>query len=490
MFSADALALMEAAVDAVIVIDNRGCIQAVNDSTHRMFGFRSDELLGKDVRLLIPETDRSAQEGVTANHFPIGTAKLTGRRADGTFFPASLSVGLVPRSAPPRFVGLVRDLTSEVAATNALKLERDRSNAYLALSDAILLTLDEHRIVREVNARGADLLGAPQLEIVGCDWLSCLGDSAEGEQGKLMLASALENGVSREREFDCVNATGEARRIYWRCIARRAVDGTPAGWLCSGQDVTQQARREAEAHLAQQRLTRVARLATMGELTSGMAHELNQPLTAITAYALACERYLDMPQPDLAEVRDAVREIAAEGLRAGANIGRLRRLVSTGGHEQREPVDVNSLVEDLRATLAVDARQHQTRLRIALTPRLPRVRAQAAQIQQVILNLVRNGFEALLDDPAAGREVEISTVRTHDGAVELRVRDNGPGIQPAIADRLFEQFATTKQSGTGLGLSMSRTIVQAHGGTIGVRAEPPRGVTFYVRLPVVEDEHS
>jgi two-component system sensor kinase FixL len=495
MFSADAQALMEAAVDAVIVIDHHGRIQAVNDSACRIFGYRTYELLGENVRILMPEPDRSAHDGYLANYLASGAAKIIGigrqvtaRRADGSLFPAALSVGLVPRSTPPRFVGLVRDISGEVEATNALKLERDRSNAYLELNDAILLTLDAHRNVCEVNARGADLLGAPRADIAGRDWLSFLRDGPERESGKLMLASALANGASREREFDCVDATGAARRIYWRCIARRAADGTPAGWLCSGQDLTEQARRDAEKHFAQQRLTRVSRLATLGELASGMAHELNQPLTAITTYARACERYLAMPQPDLAEVRDATREIAAEGLRAGAIIHRLRELVRTDGDDERERVDVNDLIEDLQATLVADAREHGARLRIALMPHLPSVRAHAAQIQQVILNLLRNAFEALLERPAAEREVDLSTARMQDGSVELSIRDNGPGISPAIADRLFDPFATTKPAGTGLGLSMSRTIVHAHGGTIGMRPSIPRGATFYINLPTEEDE--
>ncbi len=497
MFSPDAQALMEAAVDAVIVIDHRGRIQSVNGSTCRMFGYRTDELLGTNVSILMPEPDRSAHDGYLAKHLSSGEARIIGigrqvtaQRADGTLFPASLSVGRVPHSMPARFVGLVRDITSDVEATNALKLERDRSNAYLELNDAILLTLDAQRRVLEVNARGCELLGAPRCELAGRDWLSFFDDEPERERAQLMLDSALASGVSREREFDSVDATGEPRRIYWRCIARRAADGTPAGWLCSGQDLTERSRREADTLLAQQRLTRVARLATMGELASGMAHEINQPLTAITTYARACERYLAMPQPDLAEVREATREIAAEGLRAGAIIGRLRKLVRTDDDEERTLVDVNALVDELRAMLDADARLYEARLRISLTQGLPRVRAHSAQLQQVVLNLVRNAFEALLEDPVEAREVELSTLRRSNGEIELRVTDNGPGVSPAIEGRLFDPFATTKLAGTGLGLSISRTLVQSHGGTIGVRAATPRGATFYVQLPSGEDEPS
>ncbi len=494
MFSTDAQALMEAAVDAIIVIDHRGRIQAVNDSACRTFGYRTDELLGRNVSMLMPEPDRSAHDRYLANYLGSGTAKIIGigrqvtaQRHDGTLFPVHLSVGRVPHSEPPRFVGLVRDVTSEVEALNALKLERDRSIAYLELNDAILVSLDVDCRIRELNTRGSELLGAPKSEILGRDWFSFLRDESERERARLMLTSALASGTSREREFDALDAAGAPRRIYWRCIARRTAGGAPAGWLCSGEDVTERVRREEDSHLAQQRLTRVARLATMGELASGMAHELNQPLTAIATYARACERYLAMPQPDLPEVREAAREIAAEALRAGGIIGRLRNLVRTDGQEERAPVDLNALIEELSGTLNADARAHDAQLRIALTPHLPRVLGHGTQLQQVVLNLIRNAFEALLDQPAAEREVELTTVRTVNGDIELRVTDNGPGIAPAIADRMFDPFSTTKQAGTGLGLTISRTIAQAHGGTIGTRAVVPHGATFFVQLPASED---
>jgi two-component system, LuxR family, sensor kinase FixL len=494
MFSTDAQALMEAAVDAIIVIDHRGRIQAVNDSACRIFGFPTHELLGENVSILMSEPHRSAHDGYMANYLATGKAKIIGigrqvtaRRKDGSTFPASLSVGRVPHSEPPRFVGLVRDITSEVEATNALKLERDRSNAYLELNDAILVSLDADARVREVNARGSQLLGAAAPEIVGRDWLSFMRDEPERARARLLLESALASGASREREFDAVDATGAPRRIYWRCIARRATDGTPAGWLCSGDDVTERVRREENNHLAQQRLTRVARLATMGEIASGVAHELNQPLTAITTFARACDRYLDQPEPDLPEVRLAVREIAAEGMRAGKIITRLRQIVRTDGDDERDPVDLNALVAELRPMLEADARLYETRLDFGLAAQLPPVRAHYVQLQQVVLNLVRNAFEALAERGAPDRTVQIVTARTAQGDVEIRVTDNGPGIAAAIADRLFDPFATTKRDGTGLGLSISRTIVQAHGGNIGVRAVAPHGATFYVQLPEAEE---
>jgi two-component system sensor kinase FixL len=489
MYSRDTQALMEAAVDAIVVIDHRGHVQTVNEATRTLFGYRGDELLGENVSLLMSEPDRSAHDGYMARYLATGVPHIIGigrevvaRRKDGSTFPVRLSVGRVPDSAPPRFVGLLRDISAERAANAALKLQRDRAQAFLELHDSILLELDAAGRVREINARGGDLLGAPAAELVGRDWLDFMCGGGERERARHMLANALASGASREREFDCRDATGVPRRIYWRCIALLDAEGATAGWLCSGADVTERHQREQETHVAQDRLTRVARLATMGEMAAGVAHELNQPLTAITTYARACERYLAMDQPYMAEVTEAVREIHAEGQRAAENIRRLRQMVRVDAPDERAPLDVNAALAELRSLLQSDARVHDAQLSIRLAPDLPQVEANAVHVQQVVLNLVRNAFEALQEKPPGSRRVDLSTARTAAGDVEIRVADNGPGIDPRIADRLFDPFSTTKSAGTGLGLAISRTIIQSHGGNIGTRSGA-QGADFYVHLP-------
>jgi two-component system sensor kinase FixL len=465
----------------------------VNTVTARLFGYSASEMLGRNVSMLMPEPDRSAHDGYMARYLKTGVARIIGigrevqaRRKDGSLFPARLSVGRIAEDGPPRFVGMLRDVSAEHRAVAALKLERDRAQAFLELHDAILLELDASGHVRDVNPHGANLLGAPAEVIRGRHWAEFFDGDDERERAQLLLDGALASGLSREREFDALDAGGAKRRIYWRCVALKTADHSPAGWLCSGADVTDRALREVHAHLAHDRLARVARLATLGEMAAGMAHELNQPLAAITTYASACERYLAKPKPDRAEIEEAVREIGAEGLRAGDIIRKLRQLVRSDGAGEHVLIDLNAWIDDLRTMLTADARLYGVELRIHLAP-LPQVLADGAQLQQVILNLVRNAFEALLDAPAGARQVEIATMRQPDGSVELRITDNGPGVSAEIADRLFAPFATTKRTGTGLGLAMSRTIVQGHGGTIGVRPIEPRGSTFYVRLPAQEE---
>jgi two-component system sensor kinase FixL len=208
----------------------------------------------------------------------------------------------------------------------------------------------------------------------------------------------------------------------------------------------------------QDRLMHVSRLAAIGEMAAGVAHELNQPLAAVANYAQACERLLGQANPDLEEVRDALRQITAQAVRAGDIISRLRGL--TRARESiGEVSDVNGLIRELADLIESDARAHGSRWRIELTEGLDPLSLDRAQIQQVV-----------------------STARAPDGDVLIAVSDNGPGISPEIAPRLFDPFCTTKPAGTGLGLASSRTIARAHGGTLDYRPDGP-GACFVLCLP-------
>ena len=232
------------------------------------------------------------------------------------------------------------------------------------------------------------------------------------------------------------------------------------------------------------RLTQVSRLATIGEMAAGVAHEMNQPLTAIATYAQACSRLMDRSEPNLDDVREALRQIAAQAMRAGAILHRLRSLVR---HTEGEhlPADINRLVGELMELMETDARMHAVRLRFALAGTLPRVAVDGVQIQHVLLNLLRNALEALADVPADEREVVIHTSLTGENEVELCLCDTGPGVSPETAERMFDPYFTTKAAGTGLGLSISTTIIGAHNGTLSHGHNTPRGACFFVRLPAV-----
>lgn len=231
-----------------------------------------------------------------------------------------------------------------------------------------------------------------------------------------------------------------------------------------------------------QRLTHVSRLATMGEMAAGIAHELNQPLTAIASYAQACDWLLARGSTDMAEIRDALQQITAQGLRAGEIIRRLRNLVRTPD-TLRVMTNVNELLEELKGLALTDARVHNVRLALQLAPYLIPVIVNRMEIQQVVLNLVRNAIEALEGVPPERRDVVLRSAPAEDGEVEISVTDSGPGVDAKIADRLFSPFVTTKPAGAGLGLAISRSIVEAHGGTLRYRHDESGGACFVLRLP-------
>jgi CheY-like chemotaxis protein len=230
------------------------------------------------------------------------------------------------------------------------------------------------------------------------------------------------------------------------------------------------------------RMLQASRFATLGEMATGIAHELNQPLTAIANYAQACDRLLSRPQPNLHDLRTAMREIAAQAVRAGEILRRLRGLAQAQPM-RCERADLNATIEAIRDIILADGRLHRAQVRFDLAPGLPMVSIDTAQIQHVILNLVRNGLEAPAVAGVKVRELLLRTTIAPGGEAELAVLDNGPGLPPQAVERMFDPFFSTKPEGTGLGLAISHTVVRGHGGVLAYRPNVPRGATFSIRLP-------
>ena len=235
------------------------------------------------------------------------------------------------------------------------------------------------------------------------------------------------------------------------------------------------------------RILQVSRLATIGEMAAGIAHELNQPLTAIANYAQACDRLLARAGADREEIRTALREVATQAVRAGDILRRLRSLAQSQSMRQ-QPMDINTAIGEIRDLILADGRAHDAQVRLELGAGLPRVQIDAAQMQHVILNLVRNGLEALEGEPPPRRMLCVRTEVTRDNDVEIAVCDTGPGLPTEAQGRLFDPFFSTKSSGTGLGLAISNTVVRAHSGMLCYRANEPRGACFYFRLPAADAE--
>jgi len=229
----------------------------------------------------------------------------------------------------------------------------------------------------------------------------------------------------------------------------------------------------------------VGRVSTMGELTASLAHELNQPLTAILSNAQAAQRLLESNAVNLEEVREILADIVEDDKRAGAVIHRLHGLLKKGSREFTE-LDVNEMVGEVARLVSGDADLRNVSLRLELAPRLPRVRGDRVQLQQVVLNLVLNGLEAMRESATGDRTLVLLTANESSAAVRVAVRDSGAGIDEADVDRIFQAFYTTKSAGLGMGLAIARSIVEALGGRLGTQNNAEGGATFSFTLPVGE----
>lgn len=254
------------------------------------------------------------------------------------------------------------------------------------------------------------------------------------------------------------------------------------------RDLTEHKQNQSALLEQRERVARVGRLSTMGEMTASIAHEINQPLTAIAAYSKACTNLLGKQDCDLQRVKDGLRKLKAQSLRAGSVIERIQRLVGQEGTD-RELVDINQLMHELMPLIEPDVRLREVSLEFDLADELPMVFCDSVQIQQVTLNLIRNAIDAMLEiDCRQGNQIFLRT-RLQDSSVEVSISDQGPGVAEKDQALVFSPFHSTKVEGMGMGLSICRSIMEQHGGSLDFRnndtlADPSSGATFYFLLPV------
>lgn len=246
------------------------------------------------------------------------------------------------------------------------------------------------------------------------------------------------------------------------------------------RDLTERQETQARLHELQSELVHMSRFTTMGEMASTLAHELNQPLTAIATYLNGCKRLLERgTAADSAMLRDGIERAAEQALRAGQIIRRLREFVARGDTERRVE-NLPKLIEEASALALIGARESGLRVNFAFSPECARTMADKVQVQQVLVNLIRNAMEAMQD--SATRELLISTIPLPETMIRLDVADTGPGISPDVVAQLFQPFITTKAYGMGVGLSVSRTIIEAHGGKLWAEPRPGGGTIFSFTL--------
>lgn len=461
-------AVMEAALDSIVTIEQQGCIVEFNATAEKALGLKRRADIGRGFaeRVLVPlhrgqfetllaDSRRAQGEG----REPCARSELAARREDGTAMPVEMSIVPIDIGEQTFYTLYLRDITKRLESEREIKsLARFASE-----SPNPILRVSREGVIAYANPASQPLLRA---------WASARGMQLPADWAR-EIGDALADGATRERE---ANIDGQVFSLLV----------TPIGDLgyvnIYGRDITAVRRAEQEARQHQAELVHVCRLSTLGEVATGMAHELNQPLSAIVNYANGASRRLHGDQIDRGQLIEAMGQITTQAERASEIIRRLRALVAKQA-PIRDVVDLNHLVREVRSFVELDAGRLGVALVLELCSAPVPVNVDLVQVEQVLLNLARNALDALAGSDVAERRLAIRTRVIGDEA-EIQVADNGPGIDPKEMARLFDPFFTTKASGMGMGLTISRTILEDHQGRIWAESEPGMATIFHVILPV------
>lgn len=366
-----------------------------------------------------------------------------------------------------------------------LNEERVRQLSYaVEQSPALIVVTDTSGNMTYVNRKFTEVTGYDSAEVIGQN--PRLLKSGESDPAVYeALWRAITHGQTWRGEFHNRKKSGE---LYWEsAVISPLLDetGRATHFVAIKEDITE--RKRAEQEIAQQRkqLTHLSRVTMLGELAGSLAHELNQPLTAILCNAQAAQRLFAQDPPDLNEVQEILADIVAEDKRAGEVIRRLRLLLKTG-EVQRQPLQVNESVEEVLKLARSDFVNNNIAAQTELAASLPLIEGDRVQLQQVLLNLVMNASDAMVAAGRDRRQLTIHTLQAEDGCVEISVADCGPGLASDKLEEVFQPFYTTKPHGMGLGLTVCRTIVAAHGGRLWATNNPAGGATFHVSLPMAK----
>jgi len=467
----------------------------VNPAAERLVGLSADQLIGKSDHDFFPKAqadfftskDRDVLESGRVLDIPeeeIDTRHM-GRRLLHT-----KKVPIFDAEGRPAFLlGLSEDITARRQAELMAQVEKARAEHYLEISRSMIIGLDREGRVNLINPRACEILGWAESEILGRNWFDTVL-SQKSRRHEVALVQDLMDGHAELEgvcEGEVLTKEGQVRQITWNVGVQRGSNGEVVGTLYSGQDVTDRVMAELEAQRHHQELAHVMRLSTMGEMASGMAHELNQPLTAVMAYCAAAmamvEQWPESPEP----IRGILEKATEQARRAGDIIRRLRGMVKKG-ENRHESIKLDRLIPEAIAFLEWELRYKAVDLELRLNAGDHPVYADPVQIEQVLINMIRNGLDSIRAGRVAGGRIVVQTEVTERATLRVSVRDNGPGIDPYVLARLFEPFLTTKQKGLGIGLSISRSIIEAHGGTLWGKNQPAGGSVFGFELPLAAED--
>lgn len=485
-------AIVSSSDDAIVGMALDGTVTDWNRAAQTIFGYCAEEMVGRSIALLLPpgleEEGRQILErvrrGERTEHFDTRR-----RRKDGQVIDVSITVSPVI-DAQGRLIGaskIARDVTAARAAEAALREREAHLQSVLDTVPDAMVVIDTGGIIQSFSATAEKLFGYSAKEAIGRNVSILMPEPYRG---------------AHDAYIGRYLTTGEKRIIgIGRLVVGQRKDGSTfpmelaVGEMNSGdrrfftgfvRDLTERQETQKRLQDLQAELIFMSRFTALGEMASTLAHELNQPLTAAASYLNGARRLLDGGKAqDLPTVRHAIDSAAEQALRAGLIIKRLREFVARGDSD-RHAEDLRKLIEEAGALALVGAKESGARVTFTFDPAARFVLVDKIQIQQVLLNLIRNALEAMLE--TVRRNLQVETRWQDDGMIEVRVTDTGPGIAPEIASRLFTPFTSTKPHGMGVGLSISRTIVEAHGGRLWAAPNPGGGTIFHLTLKSIAPE--
>ncbi len=480
---------------AMYLLDADGKVLIWNKGAERLKGWTEDEIVGGDSARFYP---KDAQERGKPKA-DLARAALEGRieeedwrrRKDGSEFLAQISMTALHdgQGRLQGFAKVLRDVTDQRAGQQALLASANHLRSILSTVPDAMVVIDERGAILSFSAAAERLFGWTENEVVGRN-VSCLMPSPDRERHDGYLERYLETGERKIIGLGriVVGLRRDGATFPMELSVGEAVGHGPRVFTGFVRDLTERQKTQARLEELQAELIHIARVSGMGAMASTLAHELNQPITAVVNYVEAVRDLLAKPAPDdLPMIREALGDAASEALRAGRIVRRLRDFVARG--EVEKTVESLSLVLREAAVLGLTgARDEGLEVVFDLDPKADLVLIDKVQIQQVVINLARNGFEAM--SGAVSPTLWIRSAVESPGLVRVTVADNGPGVAPDLADQLFTAFVTSKVDGMGLGLSICRTIVEANGGRIWFEPRPGGGAAFCFTLVRVGTEHA
>lgn len=461
------VAIMDASLDAIVTVDERGGVIDFNPTAQDTFDYRHEDAVGRSFNeLVVAPNSRETFERMlylslagADQGASLQRTEMQAVARDGHIFPVELSIKPVFLEEQLVFTLYLRD----IAERKVREAEIRSLAAFPSESPIPVLRINRLGVITYANQPSKPLLRhweCRPLQTLPFYWRN-------------QVEAVLDSGSTRELE---VNTDDGIFSLLLAPVAELGYVNVYA------RDITSERAAEEELKRRQNELVHVTRVSNMGEMATGIAHELNQPLSAIVNYANGCARRLRLDIGGKDELLEALEQISDQAGRAGEIIKRLRGMVRRR-QPIRELVDLNVLTRETCSLISHELQRHELVLERRLSADELWVRVDSVQIEQVLINLVRNALDAMIDIPAAERRLEIETGVQSDGMVYVRVQDNGPGISGHNMKHLFDAFFSTKESGMGMGLAISQTIISNHHGKIRADSWPGKGSVFTIELP-------